>query len=215
MVVIQQPIMKLLVLAMAVLGSFSPTSGFLWPSKCTDKYLNEVNLLKKNPSDPTKAKSIYDFFAKDIDGNDVSLNKYRGNVLIVVNAASGWGLTAKNYAQLGVLQKRYAKQGLQVLVFHSNTFNQEPLTNKEIKIWDSKNEGVNFNIFDKIAVNGACTHPLYKYLKYKKSGIFSSAIKWNYTKFLISRKGQPVKRYGPTENPLDAEEDIKGELKKK
>jgi len=89
------------------------------------------------------------------------------------------------------------------------------MTNKEIKIWDSKNEGVNFNIFDKIAVNGACTHPLYKYLKYKKSGIFSSAIKWNYTKFLIGRKGQPVKRYGPTENPLDAEDDIKGELKKK
>ena len=89
MVVISIPTMKLLVLVMAVLGSFSPTSGFLFPSKCTDKYLNEVNLLKKNPSAPTKAKSIYDFFAKDIDGNDVSLNKYRGDVLIVVNSASG------------------------------------------------------------------------------------------------------------------------------
>jgi len=207
--------MKVLVLLVAVLGYFSPSSALLWPAKCTNKYLIETNLLKKNPVAPTSASSMYEFFAKDIDGNVVSMEKFKGEVLMVVNAASGWGLTAKNYAQLGVLRKRYAKQGLQVLVFHSNTFHQEPKTNEQIKEWDSKNEGVNFNIFYKIEVNGACTHPLYQYLKSKKGGWFGSAIKWNYTKFLIDRRGIPVKRYGPNQAPYAAEDDIKAELKKK
>jgi glutathione peroxidase len=100
-------------------------------------------------------------------------------------------------------------------MFPSNRFNQEPMTNPQIKEWNSKNEGVNFTIFKRIAVNGACTHPLYKYMKSKKSGWFGSAIKWNYTKFLIDRKGIPVKRYGPNEAPYSAEDDIKAELKKK
>jgi len=77
------------------------------------------------------------------------------------------------------------------------------------------NEGVNFNVFYKIAVNGGCTHPLYQYLKSKKSGWFGSAIKWNYTKFLIDRRGMPVKRLGPNEAPFSAEKDIIAELKKK
>jgi len=124
-------------------------------------------------------------------------------------------LTAKNYAQLGVLEKRYAKQGLRVLVFHSNAFGQEPKTNPQIKEWNSKNEGAHFNIFYKIAVNGGCTHPLYQYLKSKKGGWFGAAIKWNYTKFLIDRKGMPVKRWGPNEAPNSMEEDIKIELAKR
>jgi len=101
------------------------------------------------------------------------------------------------------------------LVFHSNQFSQEPLSNSQIKDWDSKNEGVNFNIFYKIGVNGPCTHPLYQYLKAKKGGWFGSAIKWNYTKFLIDRRGIPVARYGPNEAPYAAEDAIKKELKKK
>jgi len=202
--------MKVLVLLVAVLGYFSPTTALLWPAKCTDKYLIETNLLKKNPVDPKSASSVYDFFAKDIDGNVVSMDKFMGKVLMINNAATEWGLTRRNYAQFGVLQKRYAKQGFQVIVFHSNTFNQEPLTNQEIKKWNSKNEGVNFNIFQKIAVNGPCTHPLYQYLKAKKG-----AIKWNHTKFLINRRGIPVKRYGHMKTPFDAEDDIKVELEKK
>jgi len=80
--------MKVLVLLGAVLGCFSPSTALLWPSKCTDKYLIETNLLKKNPVAPTSAASVYDFFAKDIDGNVVSLEKFKGQVLVVFNAAS-------------------------------------------------------------------------------------------------------------------------------
>lgn len=80
--------MKVLVLLGAVLGCFTPSTALLWPSKCTDKYLIETNLLKKNPVAPTSAASVYDFFAKDIDGNVVSLEKFKGQVLVVFNAAS-------------------------------------------------------------------------------------------------------------------------------
>ena len=80
--------MKVLVLLGAVLGCFYPSTALLWPSKCTDKYLIETNLLKKNPVAPTSAASVYDFFAKDIDGNVVNLEKFKGQVLVVVNAAS-------------------------------------------------------------------------------------------------------------------------------
>jgi len=124
-------------------------------------------------------------------------------------------LTAKNYAQLGELHTAYAKQGLRVVMFPSNQFNQEPLTNPEIKEWNAKNQGKHFDVYYKIGVNGVCTHPLYKYLKSEKSGWFGSAIKWNYTKFLISRQGKVFKRYGPNEAPKDAEEDIKAKLKEK
>jgi len=80
--------MKVLLLLGAVLGSFSPSSALLWPSKCTDEYLIETNLLKKNPVAPTSAASVYDFFAKNIDGEVVPLQKFKGQVLVVVNAAT-------------------------------------------------------------------------------------------------------------------------------
>jgi len=211
----QQTKMQMLLLATALLGYLStPSSALIFPGKCEDKYLIETNLLKKNPVAPKSAASLYDFFAKDIDGNVVSMKSFKGKVLMVVNAASSWGLTAKNYAELGVLKGRYAKQGLEVLVFPSNTFNQEPMDNQKIKTWNAGNEGKDFQVFYKIAVNGACAHPLYTYMKSKKGGWFGDAIKWNYTKFLIDRMGRPVNRYGPNEAPMTAEDAIKEELKK-
>jgi len=106
---------------------------------------------------------------------------------------------------------QHAKRGLQVLIFPSNSFNQEHKTNPEIKEWNSKHRGASFNVFSRIAVNGDCTHPLYTYLK--QGGILSF-IKWNYTKFLIDRSGRVVKRYAPTTDPVDAEKDIEAELAK-
>lgn len=123
-------------------------------------------------------------------------------------------MTAINYKELAILKKRYADCGLKIIAFPSNTFFQEPLDNKAIKEWNSKNEGVNFDVYSKILVNGGCEHPFYTYLKYMKGGWFISAIKWNYTKFLVNKKGIPVKRYGPKDNPLGFENDVKAECGK-
>jgi len=173
---------------------------------CTDEYLQPRRLLKKNPTSPT---SFYDFWARNIDGDDVKMSKYEGKVVVVVNAASGWGLTHQNYAQLGSLYEKHAKQGFRVAVFHSTSFNQESLSNKDLKEWNNKRQGKNFDIYEKIAVNGVCEHPLYKYLKEKQGG---NDITWNYNKFLIDGKGKVVKRYGSWSDP-SMEGDIANELK--
>lgn len=112
------------------------------------------------------------------------------------------------------LQKRYGEQGLRVLAFPCNQFNgQEPGDNKQIKEF-AANKGYNFDMFSKINVNGAGAHPLYIYLKSKQHGILTNDIKWNFSKFLCNRHGVPVKRYSPTDAPLNAENDIKAELSK-
>jgi len=165
-----------------------------------------------NPQSPEKASSIYGFSALDIDGNIVNLSKYNGLVTYIVNVASEWGLTKTNYAQMIELQKRYGEQGLRVLAFQCNQFNgQEPGDNKQIKEFAAK-KGCNFDMFSKINVNGAGAHPLYIYLKSKQHGILTNDIKWNFSKFLCNRHGVPVKRYSPTDAPLNAENDIKAEL---
>ena len=112
------------------------------------------------------------------------------------------------------LQNRYIEQGLRILAFPCNQFgSQEPGSNDEIKAF-AENKKVNFDMFSKIYVNGAGTHPLYIYLKHKQSGLFTNDIKWNFSKFLCNREGIPVKRYSPTDAPINAENDIKEELKK-
>lgn len=175
---------------------------------------DSVNLLDLNPNDAIKAKSIFDFFAKDIDGKTVDLMKYKGHVMFIVNVATYWGLTAKNYAQLADLHSRYAKQGLRILAFPSNQFaNQEPGTNAEIKKF-AISKGAQFDLFSKIDVNGVNAHPLYVYLKSRQGGTFGDGIKWNFSKFLVNKYGVPVKRYSPYDEPLSAEESIKEELKK-
>lgn len=110
------------------------------------------------------------------------------------------------------LHNRYSEKGLRILAFPCNQFaGQEPGTNQEIKEF-ALQRGAYFNLFCKIDVNGANAHPLYKYLKRKQGGTFGDSIKWNFSKFLCDRQGIPVKRYGPNQEPLLAEEDIKALL---
>jgi len=154
-------------------------------------------------SNPKKANSIYEFNAKDIDGNDVSLSKYQGHVCVIVNVASKWGKTDVNYKQLVEMYNKHSEaDGLRILAFPCNQFgSQEPGTNEEIKAFAGK-YGVQFDMFDKIDVNGNNAHPLYEYLKAKQGGTMGSFIKWNFTKFVTNKEGQPVARFGPTDDPI-------------
>ncbi|RYR17767.1 hypothetical protein Ahy_B03g062450 [Arachis hypogaea] len=152
------------------------------------------------------SKSIYDFTVKDINGNDVSLNQYTGKVLLIVNVASQCGLTQTNYKELNVLYKKYKDQGLEILAFPCNQFaGQEPGNKEEIREVVCTKFKAEFPIFDKVEVNGKNAAPLYKYLKDQKGGIFGDGIKWNFTKFLVSKDGKVVERYAPTTSPLKIE----------
>lgn len=157
-----------------------------------------------------KASSIYDFTVKDIDGHDVSLEKYRGHVCLIVNVACKWGLTGKNYEQLQALYDEYAEsKGLRILAFPCNQFGgQEPGTNEEIKATVTEKYGVKFDMFAKIEVNGSGADPLWCYLKSKKGGTLGDFIKWNFSKFLINKEGIPVQRYAPTVEPFAMKKDI-------
>jgi len=154
------------------------------------------------------ASSVYEFRATDIDGNDVSLEKYKGKVLLIVNVACNCGFTAKNYAQLQELYAKYAQDGLCIAAFPCNQFGgQEPWPEAEIKKFILK-RNISFDMFAKIDVNGSGAHPLYNYLKMKQGGTLFDAIKWNFTKFLVDRQGQPVQRYAPTTEPNALEVDL-------
>lgn len=172
---------------------------------------------KSHGSAVPSASSIYDFTVKDINGDSVKLSKYQGSVTFIVNVARKWGLTGPNYKELGILYDRYSKDGLKILAFPSNQFNQEPGTNEDTKKFNEMKK-IKFDLFSRVKLNGADTHPLYKYLKsrhlnrYNKS---SDRIRWNYTKFLVNRNGIPVKRYEPSVNPLKAEKDIVALLEEK
>lgn len=169
--------------------------------------------MAENP-DPKTAGSIFEFNVLDIDGNEVSLGKYKGFVTFIVNLASKWGLTKKNYAQLAQLHESYKEHGLRILGFPCNQFGgQEPGSNAEIKEFAIAH-GAEFDLFSKIDVNGNTAHPLYKFLKKAQGGTFGDSIKWNFTKFLCDKQGVPVKRYGPTTDPLSAVKDIEAQMNK-
>lgn len=162
------------------------------------------------------AKSIYEFSAKDIDGNYVSLDKYKGKVCLIVNVASKWGFT-KHYTDLQALYDELVEKepGLCVLGFPCNQFgSQEPLSDEEIKQFATGKYKVTFDLFSKINVNGDDAIPLWKYLKHKQGGLFGSSIKWNFSKFLVDKEGQPVNRYSPMTSPNGIRKDIMKLLEK-
>lgn len=157
--------------------------------------------------------TVYDFRARTIDGRDVSLGEFRGKVLLIVNVASRCGFTPQ-YRGLENLYERFGESGFEVLGFPCNQFrNQEPGSEAEIKDFCDLQFGVRFPLFSKIDVNGPAAHPLYEFLKKSKPGFLGTRrIKWNFTKFLIDRQGQPVKRYSPTTSPAAIEKDIQAAL---
>lgn len=158
---------------------------------------------------------FYDFEAENIKGQKLSMSDYKDKVVVVVNTASKCGLTPQ-LKGLEELNKKYADQGLVILGFPCNQFaKQEPGTEKEIAEFCEINYGVSFPMFAKIDVNGNHAHPLFQYLKSKKRGWFTSSIKWNFTKFVIDKKGNPVKRYAPTTKPEEMEDLIKKLLSEK
>ena len=145
--------------------------------------------------------SIYDFTATSLAGEDVSLKRFEGQVLLIVNTASACGFTPQ-YKGLEALQKAYGSRGFSVLGFPCNQFGrQEPGNAAQIGQFCSKNYAVSFPMFDKIEVNGDHAHPLYRYLKGEKSGLLGPSIKWNFTKFLVDRSGKVVGRHAPTTTP--------------
>lgn len=147
------------------------------------------------------ADNIYQFKADSLQGKEISLEEYRGKVVLVVNTASKCGLTPQ-YEGLEKLYKEYKDRGLVILGFPCNQFaNQEPGDEKSIAQGCLINYGVTFPMFAKVDVNGDTAHPLFKYLRKEKKGLGGENLKWNFTKFLIDRKGKPVKRFAPTVKP--------------
>ena len=152
--------------------------------------------------------SIYDFTLPDAQGNEVALSDYKGKVLLIVNTATRCGLTPQ-YEELQSLYAQYAPQGLEILDFPCNQFaNQAPGTIDEIQSFCTLNYGTTFPRFAKIDVNGKNASDLFKFLKKEKKSALGSSIKWNFTKFLIDREGNVVKRFAPTDTPESIEQDI-------
>ncbi|HKE46942.1 MAG TPA: glutathione peroxidase [Rhodanobacteraceae bacterium] len=157
--------------------------------------------------------SIYDFSAKTIDGDEQTLGAYRGKTVLIVNVASKCGFTPQ-YEGLEALYRKFKGQGLVVLGFPCDQFgHQEPGNENEIRNFCSLNYDVTFPMFAKIDVNGSKTHPLYKYLKHEAKGLLGSeAIKWNFTKFLVDKNGDVVRRYAPNDTPESIGKDVAGSL---
>ncbi|EKX49726.1 hypothetical protein GUITHDRAFT_85675 [Guillardia theta CCMP2712] len=153
-----------------------------------------------------KPHSIYDFKARSIDGEEVSLSKYSGKVVIIVNLASNCGYTDVNYRELQTLYSKYQKQGLTVLGFPCNQFGgQEPGSDEEIKKFAESKYHVSFPLFSKVEVNGKYAHPLFSYLK---DTFGMKSIPWNFQKFVVDRNGQPVLQYPSQIDPMAMEGEI-------
>ena len=152
--------------------------------------------------------SIYDFIVKDNKGNDVSLEKYKGKIILIVNTATGCGFTPQ-YKGLEELYQKYKDKGLVILDFPCNQFaNQAPDSDAEIDKFCTLKYNTTFDRFAKIDVNGDNQSPLYAYLKEQKKGILGNGIKWNFTKFLVGRDGTVLNRYAPITTPDNIEKDI-------
>ncbi len=146
--------------------------------------------------------TVYDFSARSIEGSEISLSRFRGNVLLIVNTASQCGFTPQ-YGGLQQLHRDLAESGFAVLAFPCNQFGrQEPATDQAVQEFCSRTYSVTFPVFSKIEVNGSDAHPLFRFLTSAKRGILGTqSIKWNFTKFLIDRNGVPIRRYSPIAPP--------------
>lgn len=153
--------------------------------------------------------TLYDIEAKTIEGSTTSLDRYRGHTLLIVNVASQCGYTPQ-YAGLEALYRKHKDRGLVVLGFPCNQFGgQEPGPEADIMSFCTTRYDVTFPLFAKIDVNGANAHPLYRFLKSERAGVLGTeAIKWNFTKFLVNRDGEVVRRYGSSHTPEEIERDL-------
>ena len=153
--------------------------------------------------------TIYEFTVKDVNGKEVSLEEYRGKVLLIVNTATGCGFTPQ-YEGLQDLYEQYHEQGLEILDFPCNQFGgQAPGTEAEIVDLCQSRYGVTFPQFAKVEVNGPNAAPLFKYLKDRQGGVLGDNIKWNFTKFLVDRDGEVIDRFAPTVTPAKLEDRVK------
>ena len=152
---------------------------------------------------------LYDISVKDIKKNTFNLSSLKGKTLLIVNVASKCGFTPQ-YKDLQNLYNKYQDQGFEVLGFPCNQFGaQEPGTNDEIQSFCDLTYNVSFRMFDKIEVNGANASPLFKYLKHQSPGVLGTeAIKWNFTKFLVNKDGQVVKRFASKDGESAIESEI-------
>ncbi|MDB5929671.1 MAG: Glutathione peroxidase [Polaromonas sp.] len=161
----------------------------------------------------TSTASIYDFQARQINGQDIDLSAFKGKVMLIVNTASACGFTPQ-FGGLEELHKAYAGKGLAVLGFPCNQFGaQDPGPDSEIASFCQVNYGVSFPMMSKVEVSGPAAHPLYKWLTAEAPGLLGSkAIKWNFTKFLVGKDGRVIKRYAPLDKPAGLARDIEAAL---
>ena len=157
--------------------------------------------------------TVYDFQAQHINGQPADLSQYKGRVMLIVTTASACGFTPQ-FAGLETLHKTYGERGLAVLGFPCNQFGgQDPASNDKIAEFCQLNYGVSFPMMAKVEVNGSAAHPLYQWLCAEAPGLLGTkAIKWNFTKFLVAKDGQVLKRYAPTDKPASLSQDIEAAL---
>ena len=157
--------------------------------------------------------SVYDFEALNIQGQPIGLGDFKGKALLIVNTASACGFTPQ-FAGLEALHQEYGSKGLVVLGFPCNQFGaQDKGSNDEISSFCQLNYGVSFPMMAKIEVNGGGAHPLYQWLAGEAPGLLGTkAIKWNFTKFLVGKDGEVLKRYAPTDTPASLSKDIEAAL---
>lgn len=155
---------------------------------------------------------FYDLTIRSLQGQELDFSRYKGKVVLVVNTASKCGFTPQ-YEGLQALHEKYAAQGLEIIGAPCNQFGkQEPGGPEQIQGECLINYGVDFTITEKVDVNGANSHPLFKHLREELSGVLGNRIKWNFTKFLIGRDGKPIKRYAPFTKPEQLQGDIEKAL---
>ena len=167
-----------------------------------------LSLFTLNSKEKNKNMNFYNFNAKSLQGKEINMKSYKGKVVLIVNTASKCGFTPQ-YEGLENLYKEFKDKGLVILGFPCNQFGgQEPGSAEEIGTFCTANYGVTFPMFEKIEVNGDNADPLYKYLKQALPGTLGESIKWNFTKFLLDKNGNPVKRFASTTKPQDITKDI-------